>query len=159
MRRNHFHVIAVLALAACRTPDASGALSAADSTAIRTTQAEYVRAWLADDTAAVLATLSRDALLLPPRGLPVKGDSAIRAYWWPADGSRTKITSFNWDVEEVSGTPSLAYTRGQSALAWTYDKDTLHQVSSSKSINLTLFRREADGSWRIARQMWGPPLP
>lgn len=160
MSHHRLYLIAVFGLIACNAARGSdAALSAADSTAIRATQAEYVRAWLADDTAAVLATLSDDAMLIPPRGLPVQGDSAIRAYWWPTDGSRTKITSFTWDIDEVSGTPVLAYTRGQSSLAWQYDKDTVHQAASSRSVNLTLMRKDANGRWRISRQMWGPPLP
>jgi uncharacterized protein (TIGR02246 family) len=159
MRRMHLHLIAGLGLGGCAAGETSGILTAADSTAISATQAEYVRAWLADDTAAVLATLTGDAMLMPPRGLPVAGDSAIRAYWWPQDGSRTKINSFHWDVEEVRGTPVLAYTRGISAVAWTYDTDALHSTSSSRSVNLTIFRKEPGGKWRILRQMWGPPLP
>ncbi len=159
MARFHFHVIAVIALSGCATPARTIALSAADSSAIRATQAEYVRAWLADDTAAVLATLSRGAMLMPPRGLPVKGDSSIRAYWWPQDGSRTKISGFTWDVEEMTGESNLAYIRGFSTLAWTYEKDTLRQSSYSRSANLTLMRKEPDGRWRISHQMWGPALP
>lgn len=159
MPRFHFHLIAVIGLSGCATSASTITLSVADSSAIRATQAEYVRAWIADDTAAVLRTLTSDAMLIPPRGLPVQGDSAIRAYWWPQDGSRTKITGFTWDIDEVSGQTTHAYTRGLSTVAWTYDKDTLHQSSSSRSVNLTLMRKEADGRWLISRQMWGPALP
>ena len=146
----------VIAYAGCSS---SAALSARDSTAIRAVQAAYVSAWLTDDTTGVLATLDSTAVLLPPTHAPLSGTKAIREYWWPSDGSRTKITSFDWTMDELAGTTQLAFTRGVSMLAWTYDKDTVHQVSKSRNTNLTILRRGADGRWRIARQMWSMSLP
>jgi ketosteroid isomerase-like protein len=146
-------------LAACTASSSSSVLSPTDSTAIRGVQAAYVSAWLADDTTGVLATLDSAAVLLPPTHAPVIGANAIRGFWWPSDGSRTKITSFDWTMDEIAGTNQLAFTRGASTLAWTYDKDTVHQVSKSRNTNLTVLRRGADGRWRIARQMWSMSLP
>ncbi len=146
----------VIAYAGCSS---TAPLSATDSTAIRGVQAAYVSAWLADDTTGVLATLDSAAVLLPPTHAPVIGARAIRGFWWPSDGSRTKITSFDWTMDEIAGTNQLAFTRGVSTLAWNYDKDTLHQVSKSRNTNLTVLRRGADGRWRIARQMWSMALP
>jgi len=146
-------------LAACAASSSSSVLSTTDSTAIRSVQAAYVSAWLADDTTGVLSTLDSGAVLLPPTHAPVIGAKAIREFWWPGDGSRTKITSFAWAMHEIAGTQQLAFTRGVSTLAWTYDKDTVHQVSKSRNTNLTVLQRGADGRWRIARQMWSMPLP
>jgi ketosteroid isomerase-like protein len=117
-----------------------------------------VRAWLADDTAGVLATLDSAAVLLPPGRLPVSGQDAIRAYWWPTDGSRTTITQLDWNLEEVAGSPGLAFSRGMSTVSWRYQKDTVRSEQTSRSTNLTLFVQGTDGRWRILRQMWGPPL-
>jgi uncharacterized protein (TIGR02246 family) len=134
-------------------------LTARDSSDIQAVQSAYVRAWLADDTSGVLATLDTSAVLLPPGRLPVKGEREIRAYWWPTDGSRTTITAFDWDLEELAGTPELAFTRGVSTVAWRYEKDTVRAEQTTRSTNLTILSRGADGRWRILRQMWGPPLP
>jgi ketosteroid isomerase-like protein len=134
-------------------------LTGKDSTAISDVQSAYVRAWLADDTAGVLATLDSGAVLLPPGQLPVKGPAAIRAFWWPTDGSRTTITDFEWTVEELVGTPELAFSRGISKVSWRYQKDTVRSEQTSRSTNLTVFGRGANGRWRILRQMWGPSLP
>jgi len=135
------------------------ALTDQDSSAIEAVRAEYVRAWLADDTLGVLATLDSEAVLLPPGRLPVKGHGEIRAYWWPRDGSHTTITAFDWTVDEVTGTPELAFSRGISSVAWRYEKDTTRSEQTSRTTNLTILRRGPDGRWRILRQMWGPPLP
>jgi len=150
----------LLFVISCASPAAdSPGLSVPDSTAVRAVEAAYVSAWLADDTAGVLATLTPDAVLLPPRALPLPSRSLIRAYWWPQDGSRTRITAFDWTIDEVGGQPPVAYTRGLSTVSWTYDKDTVHQTATVRSPNLTLLRRDPDGIWKITHQMWGPPLP
>ena len=134
-------------------------LAARDSTAIAEVHAAYVRAWLADDTAGVLATLDSSAVLLPPGRAPVTGHPAIRAYWWPEDNSHTTIQRFTWELAELAGTSDLAYTRGLSIVAWRYEKDSTRSEQSSRNQSLTVFARGSDGRWRILRQMWGPSLP
>jgi uncharacterized protein (TIGR02246 family) len=145
-------------LGACGARNQAQPLTSRDSSAIEAVQAAYVRAWLEDDTSGVLATLDSAAVLLPPGRLPVAGHRAIRAFWWPADGSHTTITAFDWTVDEVAGTPELAYARGVSTVAWRYEKDTVRSEQSTRSVSLTILSPGADGQWRILRQMWGPPL-
>lgn len=153
-------VLTLTCFLGCAAPATNGvAFTSGDSAAVRATQEAYVAAWLADDSAAVMRTLASGAVLMPPRMQPLTGDSAIRGYWWPTDGSTTRITSFTWEVNEVQGGGGMAYTRGLSTLTWTYEKDTVRQTSTTRSPNLTVLRRESDGTWRITHQMWGPPLP
>lgn len=145
------------ALVACGVDaDRRQVLTARDSSAIESVQAAYVKAWLADDTSAVLATLDSAAMLLPPGHLPVHGHDAIRAYWWPTDGSHTTTTAFDVSVEELVGTNQLAFTRGVSKVSWRYEKDTVRSEQTSRTTSLTILARGADGQWRIIRQMWGP---
>ena len=146
-------------LSACESRPRSETLTARDSAAIEAVRSEYVHGWLAGDTARVLATLDSGAVLLPPGRLPVIGESAIRSFWWPNDGSRTTITAFTWTLEELTGTPRLAFTRGVSTLAWRYETDSTRSEQTTRSVNLTILARGQDGRWRIIRQMWGPPLP
>jgi uncharacterized protein (TIGR02246 family) len=133
-------------------------LTARDSSDIEAVRTAYVQAWLADDTSGVLATLDTDAVLLPPGRLPLEGEREIREFWWPTDGSRTTITAFDWTLDEMVGTRELAFTRGISTIAWRYEKDTVRAEQTTRSTNLTILVRGADGRWRILRQMWGPPL-
>jgi uncharacterized protein (TIGR02246 family) len=153
------HFLPGLVIACGNSAGNNVALTAADSVAVRTVQNEYVRAWLADDTTAVLGTFTVDAVIIPPGTSPKVGRDAIRDYWWPRDGSRTRITSFDLEVHEMGGRAPLVYSRGASRLSWTYDRDTTHQVSTDvASFNLMLLKRQDDGSWRISHQMWGPPI-
>jgi ketosteroid isomerase-like protein len=161
MPRRYFPngLILTAGLFAC-APDSRGArLSARDSSAIVQVESAYVSAWLADDTAGVLATLDSAAVLIPPGRLPVTGHSAIRAFWWPNDGSHTTITDFAWSLDELRGRRDLAFTRGISRVAWKYEKDTVRSQQTVRNLNLTILTRGDDGKWRILRQMWGPPLP
>src|SRR5512134_2812134 len=103
--------VAMGSVGGCGSERPVAALKRGDSVAIAQVQAAYVQAWLADDTAGVLATLDSGAVLLPPGRLPVQGHAAIRAYWWPEDGSHTRITGFTWELTEVLGSGSLAVAR------------------------------------------------
>jgi uncharacterized protein (TIGR02246 family) len=145
--------LAVAALVACAPSGA--AFTADDETAVRALEEAYRRAWLANDSAAVLATLSSDAVLMPGGVEPLAGGSAIREFWWPADGSRTTITSYEIEVDEVEGSGDLAFLRGRGSLEFTY-RSAAGEVSehASRAAHLSVARRGADGEWRIARRAW-----
>ena len=129
-------------------------LAGADRAAVRQIDSAFVEAWLRDDTTAVLRLFAPDAILLPPGHAPVVGLSAIRAYWWPTDGSSTRITGFRRTIDEVDGERSVVYLRGSATLSWRYTKDGKTTVQSSRSIDLFILRRDPSGKWRITRSMW-----
>ena len=129
-------------------------LTDGDRIRILAVDSSFVGAWLRDDTTAVLSAFAPDAVLIPPGGSPVRGLAAIRAYWWPQDGSHTRITAFDRNVTEVDGTSDLGYLRGDATLAWRYEKDGARSAQSSRSQDLIVYRRGADGRWRVIRQMW-----
>ena len=135
-------------------PPSRHALTGQDRAAIHAVDTAFVRAWLRDDTTAVLALFHPDAVLLPPGSEPVEGLAAIRAYWWPGDGSHTRITSFTREIAEIGGTPELAYVRGRATLSWVYRKAGNESAQTSRSTELVLLTPDASGRWRILRQMW-----
>lgn len=87
---------------------------------------------------------------------PLTDRAAIRSFWWPDDGSRTDITEYSEHLDELAGNGDLAYGRGLGRLRFSYQKGGTRTEHSSSSLSLTVFRRQADGSWRIARRMWAP---
>jgi ketosteroid isomerase-like protein len=93
----------------------------------------FVHAWLRDDAAGVIRLFADDAVLVPPNATPVVGRNAIRAWWWPRDGSRTRILSFDRRVEEINGSHEVAYMRGSASLRWTYEKNGRTTTQSSRS--------------------------
>jgi uncharacterized protein (TIGR02246 family) len=164
-RRPLLFFAALVLLPACRSrPKVADrdtrTLSEGDRAAIQAIDTAFVQAWLRDDTTGVLALFHPDAVLLPPGGRPVEGVRAIRAYWWPDDGSHTRVTAFTREPAEVRGTPELAWYRGTAALGWVYAKDGKEASQTSRSTDLVLLAPDSAGRWRIIRQMWAPaPAP
>ena len=146
----------LVGVAGCRPagPAPSRTLTDREHAAIRALDTAFVQAWLRDDTAAVLRLFHPNAVLLPPGAEPVEGLPALRAYWWPTDGSHTRITSFTREITEIGGTPELAYFRGPATLAWVYRNAGKESAQTSRSTDLVLVTPDASGAWRILRQMW-----
>lgn len=147
-------------LSACGTRDTAGGLglTSEDQAAIRALDSTFVQGWLRDDTTAVLSVFRADAVLLPPGSPAVSGLAGIRSFWWPTDGTHTRITSFDRRIIEIEGTKRLAYIRGTAALGWTVRRDSTkdgNAVSqSSRSADLILVAPDSAGRWRVVRQMW-----
>lgn len=125
-----------------------------DLAAIRALDATFVHGWLDDDATAVLSVFAPDTILFPPGSNPVRGLPAIRSYWWPQDGSRTRITSFTRRIDEIEGTKQLAFLRGTATLSWTYEKDGQRTSQTSRSTDLLLLATDSAGHWHVIRQMW-----
>ena len=158
MRLRHLSAGIALAILAC-VPAEPKPLTSADERAIRQVDSLYVAAWLRDDTTAVLRTLAPDAVLMPAGQRPLATPNDIRAFWWPADGSRTKILTFHRVIDEMAGDANLAWVRGTDTLTFTYDKGHAHNRLASRSMTLAVWQRQPDGSWRISRMMWGTRAP
>lgn len=130
-------------------------ISDADRAAILAVDSAFVDAWLKDDTTKVLSLFASDAVLMPPGAQPMTGLAAIRAYWWPSDGSHTRITSFTRAIAEVGGGGGVAFVRGTGTVGWTYAKKGQQPVAqTSRSTDFILYSRDAAGQWRVTRQMW-----
>ena len=153
----------LLALAvptAMRAADSTGDLTAADHAKIRTVLETYRSAWLANDAEAVLRLFTEDAVLMPHHGVePVLGKKAARAFWFPAGGPPTTITAFTQTLDQIDGNSGLAYVRGHSRVEWVTGAGSGATRSGNAGTNLTVLRRQPDGSWRIAVQMWDDPPP
>src|SRR5262249_49673958 len=135
------------------------AFSSKDSAAVLATDSAYVHAWLRDDTTAILNTLAPEAVLMPAGVHPLGSDDAIQAFWWPSNGTRTRVIAFTRTIDEIYGVANLAYVRGTDSVAFTVEPDAAHRVQSIHSMTLTIYRRQSNGSWLMSRMMWGPTTP
>ena len=151
----------VVGIMACTSNAADSAavnarLTGDDERAIRAVDSAYVNAWLRDDTAAVLATLEPDVVLMPAGQHPLANAEAIRGFWWPSDGSHTKILTFDRHIDELDGRGDVAWTRGTDSLTFTYQKPGAPTASTgNRTMTLAVLRRQPGGGWRISRMMWG----
>jgi len=115
-----------------------------DERAIRDLIATWMEASLAGDTARVLSLMTDDVVFLVA-GRPPFGKKEFAATQNSMAGHRVEGAS---DVQEVAISGDMAYARSQ--LTVTITAPTGDVVRRSGPV-LTVFRREADGRWRLAR--------
>ena len=132
-------------LLACQ-PQSAG-LSERDTAALRENAARYVSTALAADWDAWASQLTDDAVFLQPNGPAVEGRAAIRQW---ATGF-TGMATFTAPVAEISGAGSVAYARGTYTFAM--GPKAADQTSDTGKW-LTVYERQADGSWLIKRNIW-----
>ncbi len=134
-------------------------LSQAELSAIRRLEEAYVSAWVRNDSAAVMATLSSDAVIMPGRLPPIAGIAAIRAFWFPP-GPPTTVLSYRTEIVELDGVGDLAYVRGRGDLTFAFaGPGGARTERRNRSVFLMIARREPDGTWKIARRMWSDMAP
>jgi ketosteroid isomerase-like protein len=153
MRSLRLATILVLSAGCSSQKNQTAELSEADKNAIRAVDSVYVAAWLGDDTTGVMATLEPNAIMMPAGQHPMIGDE-IRQFWWPNDGSHTKILTFLRHIDELDGKGDIAWTRGTDSLTFSYSKDGTATKMGNRSMTFAVLRRQASGEWRISRMMW-----
>jgi len=138
---------------------ASPRLAPQDAAGVRRAVDAYRDAWLKNDASAVMATLTRDAVLMPAHArAPVVGGDAIRRFWWPDGGPPTAVTAFDTPIEEIGGSGAVAFARGRFALSFRVGAPDA-AVRSISGAFLMILERQADGRWLIARRMWDDRIP
>lgn len=68
-------------------------------TAVLAATEAYRVAWLSNDSAAVMRTLTSDPVLLPSGRPAIVGAEAVQAFWWPAGGARTRVVAMALEVD------------------------------------------------------------
>lgn len=127
--------------------DVIGALDAAQIAAIRAAREQHRTRALAADWDRFMAIVDDEAVVLPPNSPPLETRAKIRAFC----ENFPRITSFTMKTAEIDGRADLAYERG------TFDL-TAGGVQLRGS-HLTLWRKQADGSWKIFRDIWHSDEP
>ena len=157
---------AVVLAAACRpapregqpaAADAAGApLSAADQAAIRAADTAFSTAAGAGDAAGLGAMYLPNASLMPPNAATVQGREAIQKFWGGfVDAYQVNITV---TAEEVEGHGDLAYSRGRYTLGLTPKAKGAAPIRDEGKF-LEILRRQPDGTWRYAVDMYSSDLP
>ncbi|MNC98949.1 hypothetical protein D3C83_170660 [compost metagenome] len=70
------------------------------------------------------------------------------------DGSTTKITKFERQIDEIVGSHDVAYIGGRSELGWVYMKAGNSQAQTGRSASIMIARRDSTGAWAISRSIW-----
>ena len=145
-------VLAIAPLSSC-SPALREGLTEADRTDIAALSDAYGNAWLADDSAAVMAVFSEDAVLIPHLGNPhAVGTAEIRDHFWPVGGPPARTIEFWRQSSGIEGSARMAYDRGRFRLAFLFGGDTVR----SEGNYLAVARRDSHG-WRWVAYSWNHP--
>ena len=146
-----FAVAATSGCAATPSTDAT-AFSAADSNAVRASAELWRTSALAHDFDGWARSMTPDVVLYPPNLKPITGRDAAIAYM----KAYPPITKFDIMIDEIVGRGDAATDRGQFVLSAKLPDGTV--VNDTGSF-MSLFRRQADGTWGHNRVMWTSNLP
>ncbi|UCD25233.1 MAG: DUF4440 domain-containing protein [Gemmatimonadota bacterium] len=140
-----------LLLTACQ-PQA-GALSEEDVAAIRNTHAAYYAVALDKDWDAVVTYYAADAVIMPPNQPAVHGRDAIRDWY----ASFPPVTAVELPIVEIDGRGDMAYVRGTYVLTMVIEGNPEPITDTGK--NLAIWRKQEDGSWKMAVDTFNSDLP
>ena len=142
-------LITVAALAACR--GSADADSHQVEAAIRAADAQWLAAARAHDLERTLSFWSDDVILMQPGAPPVVGKAALRNY--VAGAFAIPNFSISWITDRVWAARSgeLAYATGTDEIRMT-SPEGKSVVEHNKAV--AIWRRQADGSWKCAVDIW-----
>jgi len=127
-------------------------LSEADRTAIRQVGETDMKMMNAKDWKGDLALYTEDAIELPPNQAAVQGKAAIQA----CKEAFPPFSNFQEQSLEIEGQGDLAYDRGTYSMTVTPPGAA---PIEDRGKYLTIWRKQADGSWKGARVMFNSDLP
>ena len=149
-----FPVFALLAVGGCST--AAPDTAAADTEAINRLRSDYIAAVNAEEPAKVAALFTEDGMRMESNMPAVKGRDAIQK------GLAEQFAPFDVDIsitsEELVIAGDWAFDRGQ-YMSHLMPKDPKQQMLMEQGKYIVILRRQADGSWRIAREIGNSNVP
>jgi uncharacterized protein (TIGR02246 family) len=116
--------------------------------AIRELTREFVEAYNRGDATAIGEMYTEDSKLLPPNMALVRGKQAIQDFWKMAMAMGMHA---NLETEEVDLDGDLGYDRGIITLT---KQSKEGDIITNRGKYLVVMKRHADGSWRIAVDIW-----
>lgn len=153
--REAIAISAVVCVTACSTPPTKVTSTAADEAAIAAFNQRYLKA-INDGDIAALSSLTTDGhITIPPNRAPLVGKAANDL----ANGRVFEQFSIaeTWTPVETVVTGDWAYQRGTFTVAATPKAGGAARNTSGNF--LRIYRRQADGQWRMIRDMFNSDQP
>lgn len=156
MSRAGGFVVAML-LAGCQQPQPAG-LSQQDISAIKTISGKWTKAQLASDWTSLGALFADNVSFNPPNQAMVDGKEAAMNFM----KGFPKLTEFTAVSNDVGGGGDFAYDRG--VYSFTTAAAPGAPAATEKGTYLAIEQKQADGSWKVTRDIWhsdspAPPAP
>ncbi len=114
----------------------------------------WMAAFNAGDAAGVAALYSETAMLLPPDATQIQGRQAVQDTFqaWIDDGLKDIV----FETLEVEASGDLAYEVGLYSVKVPAEND---QMTTATGNFLVVWKKEADGVWRLYRDTWNDTPP
>jgi uncharacterized protein (TIGR02246 family) len=119
----------------------------ADEAAIRSASADWSKAAQAKDLDKIVGVYTDDAVYFVNNGALVKGKDNIKMSWQPMLGSPGTTLSWTTSYIEVARSGDLAYEYGTYSLVTEAKKG---KPTEEKGKYVTVWRKQPDGSWKVA---------
>lgn len=129
--------------------------SVADAQAIKDKEAAWSKDAASKDPVKFTAYYADDATFLMPNEPILHGASTVRAAIGPMMQDKNFALTFQVDKVEVSG--DLAYSQG--TYNSTMSDPKTGNPAQDKGKFLTVWKRQADGSWKAIEDMYNSDLP
>ena len=143
-----FFLIAIIALISCGEPQVD---TKAEGEKIMQISRDWSKSAATDSIDKVLSYWADDAVVMSPGEAPIKGKKAIREM---VEGA-SKIPGFkiSWEPLSVSVSKSgdMAYLIEQNQITV---NDSTGKPITAFNKSVTIWRKEADGSWKNIVDMW-----
>lgn len=122
-----------------------------DVAALRALDQAYASEWMAGDAERVMALFTEDATLVPHHGdAPIKGQEAIRKFWFDPAYAPTIVSEWNREAVEIFVSGDTGIVRGRARLAWEYN-GTRTTIPEG---NYVMIAVREDDTWRIRMLTW-----
>src|SRR5512135_245289 len=139
-------------LAGCTTGQNLRAPKPFDTDQIRVAERRVTAALVAPDVTAWVSEYTEDAVILEPAAPPVAGRAALLEL----ARSMKPIASATIDSDHIEGSGNIAYSYGTAI--WTSGRSP-DATSTTHVRQVLVWRKEADGVWRIAMEAFLPLEP
>lgn len=153
----HFRIVLIasaLFLSAC-APSAPKVDLKAEEDAIRALDIQWAKSAGARDLDAVVSYYSDDAQVLAPNAPIATTKAAIREGWAALLGPEMSLSWKDTKIE-VAQSGELAYLVGTYSLDI---KDAKGQVVTDKGKLLEVWKKQADGKWKVVADVFNSDLP
>ena len=127
----------------------AAAAGAADREAVLRAARSFSESYVRGDATALAAHFTDDAVVLPPGDSAVRGRESIRRFW-ARDLASITPTQHRTTPSAVDVVGDVAYDHGTYEILWT----RRGAAGRTSGKYLVVWRRGADGRWRMRADMW-----
>ncbi|HMK31421.1 MAG TPA: SgcJ/EcaC family oxidoreductase [Terriglobales bacterium] len=115
---------------------------------------EWARHWNAGELEKLIAAYATEAVYMPPHHAAVHGRDAIHEYL--KGPLRHGVRDLRYEVTFIKHSGDLAYDVGRYSMSLPEPSGVMRQ---DRGKYLTVWRRQADGNWKIVADCWSSDLP